>query len=55
MLNTADRDHSNLLLEINDFNKNTKTRNFSKKSKKDILLMKVEKWFVILVKVQYFL
>ena len=33
-LDGPDKDHSNLLLEIVDFNKNTKTRNFSQKNQK---------------------
>ena len=38
-LNNADKDQINLLLEIIDFNKNTKPRNSSnKKNKKEILL-----------------
>ena len=34
-LNNENKDHSYLLLEIVDFNKNTKPRDFSKKSKKN--------------------
>ena len=51
-LNNADKDQSNLLLEIIDFNKNTKPRNSSnKKTKKRYSwkpdsLMKVEKQFL---------
>ena len=37
-LNKGDKDHSNLLREIGDFNKKTEPRHLSKKSKKEILV-----------------
>ena len=37
-LNNADEDQSNLLVEIDEFNKSKKPRDFKKKKKKEILL-----------------
>ena len=50
-LNNADKEQIHLLIEVLEFNKNTKPRDVKKKNKKEILLkacmyfMKVEKWF----------
>lgn len=50
-LNNADKEQIHLLIEVLEFNKNTKPRDVKKKNKKEIHLkacmyfMKVEKWF----------
>ena len=59
-LDNADKDQDYLLLETGNFSKSTKPRNVSKKSIREILLkawmlfMKVERWFLMLLKVEYF-
>ena len=59
-LEEADKDQSELVEKINDFIKKTKPRNKEKIQEKKMLkktctiFMKVEKWFLMPLKVKYF-